>query len=271
VEIIKSRANEKIRLVRLLQEQRKIREREKLFVVEGTRLVEEAAAAGTRARLILHDGHLGPRERSAVNRLAAAGGEALEADPEVLRSCSDTTTPAGLLAVLEWPELPLPEPLEWVVIADGISNPGNLGSLLRAADAFGVQAAILAPGSVDAFNPKVVRGGMGAHLRLPIRMLDWRGIGELLKGFQIWLAEAREGRSIEEVDWSGRAALILGGEAAGPGDRARSLAAGSVQIPMQGKVESLNAAVAGGILLYEVSRQKNSSMKDTKEDLKNAK
>jgi TrmH family RNA methyltransferase len=266
MEIITSRTNEKVRLVRQLQDLRKVRE---LFVVEGTRLVDEAAAAGLKARLILHDGHLGPRERSALNRLAAAGGEALEVSESVLSYCSDTTTPAGLLAVLEWPELAPPEPLEWVVIADGLSNPGNLGSLLRAADAFGVQLVALAPGCVDAFNPKVVRGGMGAHFRLPIRMLDWREIESHLAGFQIWLAEAREGRSVEAVDWNGRTALILGGEAAGPGDQARALAVGSVHIPMRGKVESLNAAVAGGILMYEISRQKNSSMKSTKEDLKN--
>ncbi len=269
MEIITSRTNEKVRLIRLLQEQRRIRERERLFVAEGTRLVEEAAAAGVKARMILHDGRLGPRERSALNRLAAAGGEALEVTPEILKYCSDTESPAGLLAVLEWPDLPPPAPLEWAVVADGISNPGNLGSLLRASDAFGVQLVILAPGCVDVFNPKVVRGGMGAHLRLPIRMLDWRGIGALLAGFQIWLAEAREGKPVETVDWSGRTALILGGEAAGPGDHARALAAGSVHIPMFGKVESLNAAVAGGILLYEISRQRNSSTKNTKEDRKN--
>jgi TrmH family RNA methyltransferase len=247
VEIITSKANGKIRLIRQLQEQRKIRERERLFVAEGARLVEEAAAAGIRARTILHDGRL---------------GEVLEASTEILRLCSDTAAPAGLLAVLECPELQLPDPLEWVVIADGVSNPGNLGSLLRAADAFGVQAAVLAPGCVDAFNPKVVRGGMGAHFRLPVRALDWRAIGGLLKGFRILLAEAREGRPVEETDWSGRAALIIGGEAAGPGDQARALAAGSVHIPMRGKVESLNAAVAGGILLYEISRLRNPPLKN---------
>jgi TrmH family RNA methyltransferase len=254
VEIIVSKTNEKIRLVRSLQDQRKAREREKLYVVEGARLVEEAAASGAKARYLLHDGHLGPRERSAVNRLASGGGEVLETTAEVLRVCSDTTSPQGLLAVLEWPELPLPRPLERVVIADGISNPGNLGSLLRASEAFGIQALILAPGSVDAFNPKVVRGGMGVHLRLPIRMLDWKEIRSLLAGFRIWLAEAREGKPVEDVDWTGPAALILGGEAAGPGEPARALADGSVHIPMQGKIESLNAAVAGGILLYEIAR-----------------
>jgi TrmH family RNA methyltransferase len=256
VEIITSKANEKIRLVRSLQEQRKTRQREKLYVVEGARLVEEAAATGARARLVLHDGHLGPRERSAVNRLAAAGAEVAETTADVLRSCSDTPAPQGVLAALEWPELALPQPLEQVVIADGISNPGNLGSLLRAAEAFGVQALILAPGCVDPFNPKVVRGSMGTHFRLPVRLMEWKDLRELLQGFRVYLAEAREGKPPDQLDWSGRTALILGGEAAGPGDQARALAAGSVHIPMSGKIESLNAAVAGGILLYEISRQR---------------
>jgi TrmH family RNA methyltransferase len=210
--------------------------------------------------MILHDGRLSPHGHSAVNRLAAGGGEAVEVSADVLQACSDTATPQGLLAVLEWPELPLPQPLEWAVVADGISNPGNLGSLMRASEAFGVQALILAPGCVDALNPKVVRGGMGAHFRLPIRMLEWKPIRELLDGFRIWLAEAREGKSVEDADWSGQTALILGGEAAGPGEQARALAEGSVHIPMRGKTESLNAAVAGGILLYEIARQRESTM-----------
>jgi TrmH family RNA methyltransferase len=254
VEIITSKTNEKIRLVRELQTQRKARERERLFVVEGARLVEEAASAAVPARLVLHDGRLNPAGRSAVNRLAAAGAEAAEVDPDVLRYCSDTETPQGILAVLHWPDLPALQPLEWALVADGISNPGNLGSLLRAAEAFAVQTVFLAPGCVDAFNPKVVRGAMGAHLRLPVRAAGWKEIGGLLKGFRIYLAEARVGQPVDRADWSGKVALILGGEAAGPGDRAHALAAGSVHIPMSGKIESLNAAVAGGILLYEISR-----------------
>jgi TrmH family RNA methyltransferase len=106
---------------------------------------------------------------------------------------------------------------------------------------------------------------MGVHLRLPIRMMDWKQIRVLLDGFRIWLAEAREGRPVENTDWSGPTALILGGEAEGPGEHARGLATGSVHIPMLGKIESLNAAVAGGILLFEISRLKNSSTKGTKE------
>ena len=220
MEIIRSKTNEKVRLVRALQEQRKARERERLFVVEGLRLVEEAAkTADLRTKLVLHDGHLSPAGKSAVNRLAAAGAEVVEVTPEVLAACSDTATPPGLLAVIAWPELPLPVPLERVVVADGMANPGNLGSLLRAAEAFGVQAAVLAPGSVDAFNPKVVRGAMGAHLRLPIRALGWKEIANLLRGFRVLLAQAREGKRADRADWNSPVALILGGKAAGRATR----------------------------------------------------
>jgi TrmH family RNA methyltransferase len=253
METIRSKTNGKIQLIRSLQDQRKARERERLFVVEGSRLVEEAAAGGVRARLVLHDGRLSPRDRSAVNRLASAGAEVAEAAPEILAACSDTAAPPGLLAVLEFPQLAPPEKLERVVVADGITNPGNLGSLLRAAEAFGVQLVLLAPGSVDAFNPKVVRGAMGAHLRLPIRALAWKEIAAALAGFRVYLAQAREGKSARETDWAPPVALILGGEASGPGDPARAIATGAVHIPMQGKAESLNAAVAGGILLYEMA------------------
>jgi TrmH family RNA methyltransferase len=256
MEVITSKTNEKIRLVRALQEQRKARERERLFVVEGSRMVEEAAATCARVRLILHDGRLGPRERSAVNRLASAGAEVAEVAPEVLSTCSDTLAPQGLLAVLEQPQLAPPAPLQFALVADGITNPGNLGSLLRAAEAFGVQLVLLAPGCVDAFNPKVVRGAMGAHLRLPVRALPWKEIAATLAGIRVYLAQAREGKRADQMDWTGPVALILGGEAAGPGDQARSLAAGAVHIPMRGKTESLNAAVAGGILLYEISRKR---------------
>jgi TrmH family RNA methyltransferase len=256
MEVISSKSNEKIRLVRALQEQRKARERERLFVVEGSRMVAEAAAAGVRARLILHDGRLGPHERSAVNRLASAGAEVAETTPEILKSCSDTTTPPGLLAVLAWPDIRPTAPLEAVLVVDGVANPGNLGSLLRCAEAFGIQLVLLAPGCVDAFNPKVVRGAMGAHLRLPVRAFTWKEIAGELAGFRVFLAQAREGRRADQVDWSGPVAVILGGEAAGPGEHARALAAGSIHIPMRGKAESLNAAVAGGIILCEMMRRK---------------
>jgi TrmH family RNA methyltransferase len=257
--MIESKANPKIRLIRELQRQRKVRERERLFVIEGVRLVEEAASAGVPARLVLHDGRLGPRERSALNRLASAGAEIAEVRPEILESCSDTASPQKILAVVQQPEIAPSGTADYAVVADAVSNPGNLGSLLRAADAFGIRLALLAPGCVDAFNPKVVRGAMGAHFRMTIRARTWKEIAADLAGSRILLAQAREGKPAHEADWTPPVALIVGGEAAGPGDQGRAVAVGSVHIPMCGGTESLNAAVAGGILLYEMTRGRNNA------------
>jgi RNA methyltransferase, TrmH family len=125
---------------------------------------------------------------------------------------------------------------------------------VRAAEAFGAQAVLLAPGCVDAFNPKVVRGAMGAHLRLPLREATWPQITEWLAGARLLVAAAREGAPVGKADWSGRVALVLGGEAVGASQQARAMAAGLVHIPMKGDTESLSAAVAGSILLYETAR-----------------
>jgi RNA methyltransferase, TrmH family len=254
--IITSKSNKTVQLVRALQTQQKTRHRERLFVLEGVRLAEEALESGGGIRWVLHAGRLGPRERSIINRLARSGAAVEEVDPDILRACSDTVSPQDVIVVMEQPALSAPDPLEWALVVDGVTNPGTLGTVLRSAEAFGVQAAFFAPGCVDAFNPKVVRGAMGAHLRLPIFDAGWADIAKRLEGFNIFIAEAREGLPAADVDWSGRVALILGGEAAGAGGLARAMATGFVHIPMRGKTESLSAAVAGSILLYEAARSR---------------
>ncbi len=255
MEVIASKTNEKIRLVRALQEQRKARERERLFVVEGARMVEEAALVGARVRLILHEGRLGPRERSAVNRLASAGAAVAEVAPEILRVCSDTAAPQGLLAVVEQPDLAPPAPLRFALVADGITNPGNLGSLLRAAEAFGVELVLLAPGCVDAFNPKVVRGAMGAHFHVPILEAAWAAIADRVKGMNVYLAAADGELTYTATNWTQPSALIVGSEASGASKEAMQLATKRVSIPMPGRAESLNAAVAASIIIFESVRQ----------------
>jgi RNA methyltransferase, TrmH family len=254
--MITSKSNKTIQLVKSLQTQRKAREQEKLFVMEGVRLAEEVLASGCAVRWILHNGKLDPRERSVINRLARTGAEVEEVEPDVLRTCSDTVSPQNVMIVAQWPDMPLPECLEWTLVLDGVANPGNLGTLLRAAEAFGVQAVMLAPGCVDAFNPKVVRGAMGAHLRLPLREAAWPEIAGWLAGSRVLVAAAREGEPADRIDWTGRVALVLGGEAAGAGEHARGMAAGLVHIPMKGGSESLSAAVAGSILMYEAARRR---------------
>ncbi len=186
-------------------------------------------------------------------------GAAVELVSEaVLRSASDTETPQGLLVALDWRAAPLPALLDFVFIPDKLRDPGNLGTILRTAVAAGVQAVFLPPETADAFAPKVLRAGMGAHFRLPIRSLGWDDIAGLTSGLNIYLASAGEGPAYTQADFKSPLALIVGGEAEGASPQASRLATGCVHIPMPGGGESLNAAIAAGVLLFEVLRQRSS-------------
>lgn len=255
--MITSARNPKIQWVRRLQSQPRLRRDEGLFVVEGVRLAEEALRAGWPCRLVLHSLGLGERGQALVTEYASQG-TAVEAVSEgVLASASDTETPQGILAVIERQEIPLPTSLDFVLVADALRDPGNLGALLRAAAAAGAQALVVTPGTVDPFSPKVVRAAMGAHFRLPILSLDWPAMRALLKpGLRVYLADPHGGLAYTACDLKIPLALVVGGEAAGAGGEARALADGRLHIPMAGAVESLNAAVAGAVLLFEVARQR---------------
>ncbi len=171
----------------------------------------------------------------------------------VLAACSDTETPQGVLAVVPFLSI-APRP-GLILILDQIRDPGNMGAILRSAEASGAGQVILAPGTVDLYNPKVVRGAMGAHFRLPAASLDWPAIAERIAGLAVWLADAVGETSCDRVDWTIPSALIVGGEAAGAGERAAALATGRVSIPMAGGAESLNAAMAATVILFEAARQ----------------
>jgi len=254
--MISSIANPKIKLIRNLHAKRAAREAEGLFVVEGVRLVEEALRAPGAPRLALYVDGLDLRAQTALEQAQARGATVELVTPQAMAAASDAETPPGLLAVVPMPALALPAPLSLALVLDGLRDPGNLGTILRTADAAGVQAVFLAPGTVDAYNPKVVRAAMGAHFHLPLLALGWEALSQRLAGLALWLAEARAGSIYQQVDWRGPSALIIGSEAAGPSPAARSLAPQPVNIPMPGQAESLNAAVATGIILFEAARQR---------------
>ncbi len=256
--MITSRANAKIKFVRGLQAKRAEREAAQLFVVEGVRLLEEAVQAGTAAHLVLHTEALDPRGQAAVAALAALGAPVEVVTPEVMAAAADTQTPPGLLAVVPLPKLALPTPLTFALVLDRLGDPGNLGTMLRTAAAAGVQAVFLAPGTVDPYNPKVVRAAMGAHFHLPLVAAGWDALPGWLAGLDLWRAEAEAGEVYDAVDWRRPFALLIGSEASGPGDAARALAPEPVRIPMPGRAESLNAAMAAGVLMFEVARQRRS-------------
>jgi TrmH family RNA methyltransferase len=179
-------------------------------------------------------------------------------EPALFDTVAETVTPQGVLALFPFPNLPIHQDTKpLVLLLDQIRDPGNLGTLLRSAVGAGVACVILTPGSVDPFNPKVVRAGMGAHFRVPIRWLD--------EDSRHWLQEYCPARVIAEADapfpydafdWTVGAALIVGSEATGASSLMRDLATARVTIPLSGDLESLNAAIAGSIILFEAARQR---------------
>lgn len=252
--MITSSQNSKIKLVRALLGRAKERREANAFVVEGVRLVEEAESRDWRFRFALFDNSLNERGKSIVERLVSRGTEVEEVSENLMKSLSDTETPQGILAVLEFASLPISKLLNFVLIPDQIRDPGNLGTLLRSAAATGVQAVLVPPETTNAFAPKVVRSGMGAHFRLPIQSMSWDEIEKQTKGLHIYLADM-DGQSYWETDFRQPLALIVGGEADGASEIAQKLAT-RISIPMAGNVESLNAGVAGSVLMFEVVRQR---------------
>lgn len=254
--MITSNQNPTIKWIRRLQSDRGVRWADRMMVFEGVRLAEEALQARIPVQIVLRSSDLGFPKDELVENLAGLGAEVKQVSDAVMASCSDTESPQGILGVAAFPELPLPSHLSLALVADRLADPGNLGSLMRTALAAGVGALFLTEGSVDPYNPKVIRGGMGAHFRLPIRLVTPEALTDQLRGLEIWLAEARAGARYHEVDWTRPSALIVGGEAHGPQERVREISWGEVHIPMAGEAESLNAAIAAAIILFEALRQR---------------
>ncbi|MBI5351207.1 MAG: RNA methyltransferase [Chloroflexi bacterium] len=256
--MISSIHNPKIKLVRALLGRAKERREAGAFVIEGVRLVEEAVNSNWPIRFVLWDESLSERGRLNVERLTFNRIDVEEVSANVMKSISETETPQGILAILSDSRLPIPESPNFTLIPDQIRDPGNLGTLLRTAAAAGVQAVLLPPETTDAFAPKVIRSGMGAHFRLPIHSMSWEEIGQVVRlaSLEVLLADM-DGQSCWKTDLRQPVALVIGSEAEGASESARKLANAKISIPMSGNIESLNAGVAGSVLMFEVVRQRS--------------
>ena len=259
--VIRADSNPTIAFVRSLQ-RRDRRHSERAFVVEGRLAVTDALATGAIPRLIL--------VRDDDSRAAAALPPELRyrlVAAKLFDRLSDVVTPQGVLAVFPIPELPLPatdRPL--FLVLDRMRDPGNLGTLLRAAAGAGVDAVFLSPESVDPYNPKVVRAGMGVHFRLPLRTLDDQARAEIEARCPVRVvASGGAATPYDQIDWRQPAALIIGSEAAGVGDDGLALGTETAAIPLAAGVESLNAGVAGAVILFEASRQRRRPAVDSRD------
>jgi TrmH family RNA methyltransferase len=249
-----------VSLVRDLQ-RRKGRRRRGLAVAEGVRLVEEAIAAGVRLQGVVaaNDLDTGARGAALLETLGSHDVPVVTVTPRILEQLADTDTPQGVLAVLELPRWPLgdirPAPRSPVLVLDAVQDPGNVGTLIRTAFALGAAGAVLLPGTAEPSNPKVLRAAMGATFRLP-----WASAAD--GEFRAWVREtdavgwaaAADGTPVHRLSAPERLALVVGNEGAGVRPAVREWCRASVAIPLARGAESLNVAVAAGIVLFEVTR-----------------
>lgn len=257
--MITSSANPHIKRLRSLATDKRDRRRERSFLLEGVRLVATALEADLPLQLLVY----------APDQLAnTPSGRALLAQVEQLpyayaaseqavAAACETVSPQGVVAAASWPELQTRQG-QLVLILDGVQDPGNAGTLLRTAEAVGVSEVICIKGSADIYSPKVVRSAMGAHFFLPLRVdLSWEEAASYLgQRYTLYAADADAELSYFDVDWRKASALIVGNEANGLSAAALQHANTSLSIPMIGRSESLNAAVAGSVILFEASRQR---------------
>jgi RNA methyltransferase, TrmH family len=259
--MITSRQNPRLQMLRGLLNQHKNRLAADQFIVEGVRLLEEAWLQKYRPAAIYYTSQCSARGQQIINAYRQQGVEMEELSPDLMDSLALTDTSQGVLAVFPAFKPVLPPQADFILIIDQVRDPGNLGTMLRTAAAAGVNAAILTPGTSEAFAPKVLRSGMGAHFRLPILSMDWdeikRYASQRQPALRLFLSAASDSANCWALNLRQPLGLIIGGEADGASPAAHAASDELISIPMPGQSESLNAAVAAGILLFEVVRQRS--------------
>ena len=245
---------------------RRHRDREGRFVIEGRRELECAADAGVAVQAVFHceDFYAQRNEAELVRRLEAAGAFCEATSRAVFQRISYRRTPDGLLGVALTPPLDLtdlppssPDGDSLWLVAAAIEKPGNLGAMLRSADAAGADGALLADPLVDVFNPNVVRASVGALFSVPIAVASAAAVQDWLhrRRIRIYVSSPNAGVAYTAADLRGDVALVVGSESAGLTDDWLS-AHEALHIPMAGRVDSINASTAASLLLFEARRQR---------------
>jgi TrmH family RNA methyltransferase len=243
---------EKIRLVRNLLEKRRARRKEQRFVVEGPHLVEEA---GDLIDFVIYS-----EELPIVAKLRGKGIDCYKISRKQFAEISEVETPQGILAVVREQQFGLRDVLGGLIVfCIGVQDPGNLGTIIRTADAVAASGVVLSRGTVDLYNSKVIRSTMGSLFHLPIVHVD--DVPETIEYLKsrktrVVATDIEAEKNYFAVDYKGSTSVLIGNEGAGLPEEIINLSDEVVKIPMPGKAESLNVGVSTAVVLYEALRQR---------------
>ena len=223
------------------------RNKTKLFIAEGQRIVEDAVLSGAVEYIFISDSYDGADYKLPVYRVSG----------KMFSALSDTETSQGILAVCKMADSDLATiDGDTILVCDGVSDPGNLGTLIRTAECSGVSGVVLLKGTVDPYSPKVVRSTMGSIFRMPLYFAQLEDVSEKLSKYALVAMVLDGSRDLYDIDFPKKTAVIVGNEAHGICKELADIAQIRALIPMCGNSESLNASVAGSVVMYEIFRQK---------------
>jgi TrmH family RNA methyltransferase len=259
--MISSTSNPQIKNIIQLQKKAKARNEQGAFVIEGIKMFEESLEGGYLIKAYVSESFYNDKVGHDPEYFKHFSYEIVQ--DSILKEASDTLTPQGIMAIVKKPEYELETILQDsyvnLVLLEDLRDPGNLGTIVRTAEGAGVTGIILSKESVDMYNPKVIRSTMGAIYRMPFVYVDDFLITlKLLKenNITIYAAHLLANKYYDEISYHNKSAIMIGNEANGISDTAAKEASQYIKIPMSGKVESLNAAIAAAVLMYEIYRQK---------------
>jgi len=219
----------------------------KLFMAEGQRIVEDAVNAGIAEYIFVSQNYNGVEYDLPVYRVS----------DKMFSALSDTETTQGIIAVCRMINYNIEEiDCDTLLVCDGVSDPGNLGTLIRTAECSGVGGVILLKGSVDPYSPKVVRSTMGSIFRVPVYFTDADVLKKHLSDYSIVATVLDGSKDLYDIEFPEKTAVVVGNEAHGVSKEVADMAQIRTLIPMYGNSESLNASVAGSVVMYEIFRQK---------------
>lgn len=260
MQVISSKDNEFVKHVKKLKD-KKYRDINKEYVIEGIKLIKEAIEENANIKqIVICDNcqNTGVIPKDLMYDIAKYN--CIYVTENIFKTISDVNTPQGILAIIgrKATEAEIDYAQDIIVALDDIQDPGNLGTILRTVDSIGLNQILVSKGTADSYNPKVVRSTMGAIFR--VKIIECEDLEKTLKEvrknkYQLVITSLQTENSIYDVDYN-KKVVVIGNEANGVNQKIQDMADVKVKIPMLGKTESLNASVATGIVLYEYVRQK---------------